>query len=69
MFQVAGWGDTEHGTPSDVLLSADLPYVDRSHCITPVSYTHLDVYKRQTCESRRSSCYIFKFDNGFYFIL
>ena len=36
MFQLAGWGDTEHGTPSDVLLLVDLPYVDHSHCINQV---------------------------------
>ena len=23
--------------------------VDEAHCISPVSYTHLDVYKRQMC--------------------
>ena len=36
MFQLAGWGATEDGTRSDVLLSVDLPYVDRSHCISQV---------------------------------
>ena len=36
MFQLAGWGTTENGTPSDVLLYANLPYVDHYSCISKV---------------------------------
>ena len=36
MFQLAGWGFTEHYKLSDVLLLVDLPYVDHFHCINQV---------------------------------
>ena len=36
MFQLAGWGVTEHKTTSDVLLHVDLPYVDYYTCLNDV---------------------------------
>lgn len=36
IFQLPCWGKTENGTPSDVLLHADLPYIDYDHCIDEV---------------------------------
>lgn len=37
-----GWGKTENGSPSDVLLSGELPYVEFEKCKTFYKYGHQD---------------------------
>ena len=36
MFQLPGWGKTENASPSEVLLYADLPYIDYRQCVDEV---------------------------------
>ena len=41
---------TKHGASEGIILSANsCTAIDTSPCVNAVSYTHLDVYKRQAC--------------------
>lgn len=56
----AGWGKTEKGTPSPVLLKVDLPYVPNSRC----SRRFKDVTPRQMCAGGRIDRDSCKGDSG-----
>ena len=47
--KVKGRNKTEFYDALHALQAAGKIVVDKKHRVTPVSYTHLDVYKRQVC--------------------